>query len=171
VFSFRIGTKTSLCPGVDPSCCAIGSFCFGIGTLPRRGLEGAGNSHFSVSPLTSAERCKPRTHARTCVDNLLTSAGPIPTRWGRDWRLIAAISDENLRRIAAERCKPRTHARTCVDNLPMIARPILHEEAEATKENPSLRPHRMISMLRCYMQPPKFIPVGKLCRTVRVSDA
>ena len=78
VFSFPIGTKTSLCPCVDPSCCAsgaIGSFCFGIGTLPRCNLEGAGNSHFSLSPLNSAGRCKPRTLALTCADNLLTIAG------------------------------------------------------------------------------------------------
>src|SRR5215813_598093 len=66
VFSFPIGTKTSLCPCVDPSCCAsaaIGSFWFGIATLHRWGLEGAGNSDLSLSPLTSTERCKPRTHA------------------------------------------------------------------------------------------------------------
>ena len=28
----------------------------------------------------------------------------------------------------------------------------------------------MILMLSCYMQPPKLIPIGKLCRTVQVSD-
>ena len=127
VFSFPIGAKTSLCPCVDPSCCAlaaIDSFWFGIGTLPRLDLEGAGNSPLSLSPLTSTERRKPRTHALTCADNLLTIAELIP-RCVRDWSLIAAISDENLRRIAAERWKPWTHALTCVDNLPTLARPIL----------------------------------------------
>ena len=126
VFSCPIGAETSLCACVDPSCrasAAIDSFWFGIGTLPPWDLEGAGNSHFSLSPLNSAERCKPRTHALTCADNLLTIAGPI-VRWGRDWRLIAAISDENLRKIAAERWKPWTHALICVDNLPPLARPI-----------------------------------------------
>src|SRR6476661_3968076 len=66
VFSFPIGAKTSLCTCVDPSCCAsaaIGSFWFGIRTLHRRGLEGAGNSHLSLCRLTSTERCNPRTHA------------------------------------------------------------------------------------------------------------
>ena len=127
VFSFPIGAKTSLCPCVDSSCCAsaaIDSFWFGIGTLPRWDLEGAGNSHLSLSPLTSTERCKPRTHALTCADNLLTIAELIP-RCVRDWSLIAAISDENLRKIAAERWKLWTHALTCVDNLPTLAGPIL----------------------------------------------
>src|SRR6478736_4937575 len=124
VFSFPIGAKTSLCPCVDPSWCAAAAMSwFGIRTLPRWDLEGAGNSHLSLSPLTSTERCKPRTHALTRADNLLTIAELIP-RCVRDWSLIAAISDENLRKIAAERRKPWTDALTPVDNLPTPARPI-----------------------------------------------
>src|SRR5262245_24065901 len=118
---------TYFCPCLDASFCAsaaIDSFWIGIWTLSRWDIEGAGNSHFSLSPLTSAECCKSQTHDLTCANNLPTIAELI-LRWGRDWSLIAAIRDENLRRIAAERRKPWTHALTCVDNLPMLAIPIL----------------------------------------------
>ena len=83
MFSFPIGTKMALCPSVDSLCWKgahresgpIGAICSGEKALWE--LDGANRGHFSDSPLSSAEHCKPRTDALNCADDLRMITEPV----------------------------------------------------------------------------------------------
>src|SRR6478672_5098228 len=78
MFSFPIGTKMALCPwgkGAHRESGPIGAICSGEKAFWE--LDGANSGHFSDSPLSSAEHCKPRTDALNCADDLRMITEPV----------------------------------------------------------------------------------------------